>query len=107
MQPELHLLVQSHVHLFVHLYIDLEVHLQVQLHHQANIKHIYHCFVCTLLCITRCTKNFAVTLIFNWPDFASMCTVKSIFESILKCMLYTLSFSISVIFEGAIYDFLA
>ena len=85
----MHLLVQSCLHLFVHVYIDLEMHFQVQLHvsyqvhttfyHQAHIKHIYRCSVCTLLCITRCTKNFFHTSIFLIGQILHLFSLLSLF----------------------------
>ena len=70
---------------------------------------------CTLNCIIKRTSNafivfpFALSLIlsiFNWPDFASICTLTSIFKSILKCVPYTLSFAISITsFGGAFCNF--
>ena len=105
-QPKVHLLIYSQVNLFVHLYTDLEGHLQVQFkvyyqvhpksHHRAHIIRICCCSVCTLLYITRCTKTFTNVFHFYWPNFASICTFKSIFESIFKCFPYTISFAISV-----------
>ena len=80
-------------------------------------------FSCNSRCIIRCNLNwiikrtsnafivfpFALSLIlsiFNWPDFAFISTLKSIFKSIFKCVPYTLSFAISIIsFRGAICDF--
>ena len=51
----------------------------------------------------KCSLLFSFS---NWADFAFICTLKSIFESILKCIPYTLSFAISITFGGAICDFL-
>ena len=76
-------------------------------------------FRCNLRCIIRFTLNcmikrtsnaFIVFLfalsIFDWPDFESICTRKSIFKSVLKCVPYTLSFVISITsFGGAICGF--
>ena len=86
MQPEVHLLVQSQVHLFRHLYIDLEVQLQVQielyyqvhptLYLQAHLKRI-----------TRCTKKFILSFIFNWPvlhSFAPLIPFLRIFSSVFN-----------------------
>ena len=51
-------------------------------------------------------KHLLLLSFFNWPDVTSICTIESIFESILKCVSYTLSFAISVTSEVATCDFL-
>ena len=71
-QPEVYLLVQHQMHLFVHLYV-------------------YKYWSSPL----DATPDFIFS-IFNLPDFASICTLKSILKSILKCVPNTLSFAISV-----------
>ena len=54
-------------------YLDLEVHyvkfqllyqVHPKLNDQVHIKRIYRFSLCTLLCITRCTKDFTFTFIF-------------------------------------------
>ena len=81
-QPEVYLLVQHQVHLLVHLYV-------------------YKYWSSPL----GATPELILS-IFNWPDFASICILKSILKSILKCVPYTLLFAISVTsFGGAICDF--
>ena len=62
-----------------------------ELYHQAHLKRIYCFSVCTL------------THTFNWPDFASIRTFKSIFKSILKYVPYTLSFAISLHLLGELF----
>ena len=77
-------------------------------------------FRCSSRCIIRCIQNYIVKrtsnafivfpfalslilLIFNWPDFASIRTLKSIFKSILKYVPYTLSFAISLHLLGELF----
>ena len=112
-QPAVHLLVQSRVDLSVHLYIDLKMHLQVhyqvhpKLYYQAHIKHICRYSVCTGHDqVLGALKVSLLLSFFNWQDFASICTLKCIFESVLKCVPYTISVTIPISFGGAIWDFL-
>ena len=51
-QPEVHLLVLSKVHLSVHLYIDLNSSCIIRRTLNGTIKHIYRCSFCTLFGIT-------------------------------------------------------
>ena len=114
-QPAVHLLVQSRVDLSVHLYIDLKMHHQV--HYQVHPKLYYQAHINTHLSLFRlhsfghnqvlgALKVSLLLSFFNWQDFASICTLKCILESVLKCVPYTLSVTISISFGGAIWDFL-
>ena len=70
-QPEVYLLVQHQMHLLMHLYV-------------------YKYWGSPL----GATPELILS-IFNWPYFASICTLKSILKSILMCVPYTLLFAIS------------
>ena len=76
----------------------------------CTIKRTSNAFIVVSFALSRASLGAPKTLLLlsllNWPDFASICTFKSIFESILKCVVYTLSFAISVTFWGSICDFL-
>ena len=70
------------------------------------IKRILNRFVVVpvaLSCVSPgAVKSSFLLSFFNWPDFSSICTLKSIFESSLKCISFTLSFAISFTSGGAI-----
>ena len=115
-QPEIQVLVYSQVHLFVHFYIDLYVHLQMQsqfyyqvhpkLYHQATSNTFIIVSFALFCASSGALKSSLLLSFFTWSDFVSICTLKSIFERIFKCLPDTLSFSISVTFDGTIYVFL-
>ena len=71
--------------------------------HQMQLKRICHCSIYTLLGLTRCTKKFTVTSFYDWPNFASICTLQSIFKSILKCIPYTLIYNLSYIWGSYLW----
>ena len=115
MQPEVQLLVEPQLHLFMKLYVDLEVLLQLpfqvyyQVHPVCTIKCTSNAFI--FLFVLSCAspgalKSSLLLSFFNQPNFTSICTLMSLFKSILQCVLYTLLFAISVTsFGGAIDDF--
>ena len=111
MQPEVHFLVQSQVHL---LYTFIQI---LKRTYRCNSRHIIwgtlnctikrtsNAFIKRINCCSVCTLSsgalkVSLLLSFFFPDFGSICTLKFFSESILKCVPYILSFAISFTFGG-------
>ena len=92
------------MHWQLHEHVQPEVYLLVK--HQVHL--LRHLYVCKYWSSPLGATPELILSIFNWPDFAFICTLKSILNSILKCVPYTLLFAISVTsFGRAICDFVA
>ena len=76
----------------------------------STIKRTSNTFIVVLFALSRASpgalKSLLLLSLFNKSVFASICTLKSLFESIPKCVPHTLLFAISITSGGAICGFL-